>query len=77
MMKDLDRIKKILEIKAIYQKLETCVVCGAKTGSVYFYNTNDSANLMLCSDCNQLQISADDVKGDAQLEYLFKRIYGK
>ena len=77
MMKDLDMIKKVLEIKASYQKLETCVICGAKTGSAYFYNTNDRANLILCNDCNQLQISADDVKGDSQLEYLFRKVYGK
>ena len=77
MMKDLERIRKILELKASHQKLETCAVCGARTESVYFYNIHDVVNLMLCSECNQLQISADDVKGDAQLEYLFKMVCGK
>ena len=77
MMKDLDRIRKILEVKTSYQKLEICVVCGKNTGSACFYNINDNANLMLCNDCNQLQISADDIKGDAQLEYLFRKVYGK
>lgn len=76
-MKDLDRIRKILELKASHQKLETCTVCGAKTESVYFYNINEVANLMLCGDCNQLKISVDDVKGSPPLQYLFKKVYGK
>ena len=77
MMKDLDRIRKILELKASHKKLEICTVCGARTESAYFYNINDVANLMLCSDCNQLKVSVDDVKGNPQLEYLFKKVYGK
>ena len=76
-MKDPDKIKRILELKATHQKLETCAICEASTGSACFYNINDKAGLMLCNDCNQLQISADEVKGDAQLEYLFKRVIGK
>ena len=76
-MKDPDKIKRILELKATHQKLETCAICGASTGSACLYNINDKAGLMLCNDCNQLQISADDVKGDTQLEYLFKRVNGK
>ena len=77
MMKDHDKIKRILELKATHQKLETCAVCGARTGGVYLYNINDTAGMMLCNDCNQLQISDDNVKGNAQLEYLFKKVYGK
>ena len=76
-MKDLDKIKRILEIKANYQKLETCVVCGAKTESVYFHNDGDPVGSMLCKTCNELQITEDDVKGDYQLEYLRQRAHKK
>jgi len=72
---DIDKIKKILELKVTYQKLEQCAVCNAKTKSAYFHNGSKNENgHLLCPDCNQLQISDEDVKGNTLLEYLYKRM---
>ena len=77
-MKDIDKIKKILELNANYQKQEQCVVCGAKTDSVYFYNySNKEIGHLICKECNQLQIVEDDVKGNYSLEYLYKKVFKK
>ena len=77
-VKDLDKIKKVLEIRASCHELEKCAVCGAKTENAYFYSksSKDIGNL-LCRECNQLEIQEDDVKGNAVLEYLYKRALKK
>jgi hypothetical protein len=77
-MNDLDKIKKILELKTNYQKLEQCYACGSKTKFCYFYSKGMANNgMMLCEQCNQLQISEEDVRGNYQLEYLHKKVYRK
>ena len=77
-MKDGDKIKKILEIQANYHRLEKCTVCGAKTENAYFYSkSSTSSGSLLCSKCNRLEIQEGDVKGNAVLEYLYKRVHEK
>ena len=72
-MEDIERIKKILELRANYQKLGTCTICGANTDSTYFHNPNDKVGQLLCKTCNEVQVSEDEVKGNFQLEYLLRR----
>ena len=72
-MEDIEKIKKILELRANYQKMENCAICGAKTGITYFHNANDKVGQLLCKTCGELQVSEDEVKGNFQLEYLLRR----
>jgi len=72
---DVDKIKRILEIRSNHYRLEKCTVCGAKTENTYFYNKGSKEiGILLCKECNQLEIKESDVKGNASLEYLYRRI---
>ena len=75
---DVDKIKRILKIRSNYYGLEKCTVCGAKTENAYFYNKGSKEiGILLCKECNQLEIKEGDVKGNASLEYLYRRVHQK
>ena len=74
---DSKKIKKILELKANYQKLEKCTVCGNQTEDCHYHSKgSDKIGYILCKECNNLKIAKEDVKGDYLLEHLYKRVYG-
>ncbi len=77
-MENIKKIQKVLELKANCNRLEQCVVCGMKTESCFYYDKSvDKAGQALCKECNNLQITENDVKGNYLLEHLYKRVYGK